>query len=144
VRTPLVTTVLLCSLLGTGCDLGGGRSHQESDPHRQQQLATSAARHWLDHNHSADVAVATFEAYRGTVTQPNTGNTCESRILLSVKLYGGFAGIDTGGRPGAGDSDVTLVGLTVDGRTGKTCLIGVGTGEQKPDPDATRLNLSGS
>jgi len=79
----------------------------------------------------------------GVVQQPNTGHPCTSGRSLAITMVGRFNTVTTGNpvRPGDPPQDFTVrsVGITVDARTGRPCLIGVGTTREEPPPGATVL-----
>lgn len=79
----------------------------------------------------------------GTVTDSNTGHTCESGGIISVRLLGAFDTLTTGTSVGPGmsapDTTVRELDLSVDATTGETCLIGVRTEPAAPEPDDTIL-----
>jgi hypothetical protein len=72
------------------------------------------------------ISAVTAAVRPGTVTDSNTGHTCESGAVIDVRLTGAF---DTGttGTPDSQDNTVREVDLSVDGATGLTCLISVRT-----------------
>ena len=65
----------------------------------------------------------------GTVADSNTGHTCESGTLISVRLLGAFDTVTTGRATGTdtsrSDTTIREIDLSVDGRTGLTCLLSV-------------------
>lgn len=83
----------------------------------------------------AGIRSVTADVGPGTVTDSNTGHTCESGTIISVRLVGDFDTVTAGPsvRPGesAVDTKVREVDLSVDAATGDTCLIGVRT---EPSP----------
>jgi hypothetical protein len=112
---------------------------------QEYQAAVDLARQQL---RTADgtVTTVTVTVSVGTVTDSNVGYPCESGRLLNIKLIGTFPHIATGGLvhlPGmpAEDSTVHAVVLTADAETGRACLIGVQTGDVKPEPGAVVLDL---
>lgn len=94
----------------------------------------------------ATVTSATAAVRPGTVQQPNLSGHCDSGRLLHLKLIGTFPTIVTDGhviRPGTHpDFTVRAVMLTADAESGEACLVGVGTGNQSPQPGSVVLDLS--
>lgn len=72
-----------------------------------------------------------------TATDSNTGHTCESGTIISVRLFGAFdtftAGIPLGTGTSSPDNTVREIDLRVDATTGLTCLISV---RVKPVPQS--------
>lgn len=91
----------------------------------------------------AGIRAVTAVVGPGTATDSNTGHTCESGDIISVRLVGAFNTVTTGpsAHPGAPTPDTTVreLDLSVDATTGETCLIGVRTEPAPPGPDDTVL-----
>jgi heat shock protein HslJ len=79
----------------------------------------------------------------GTVADSNTGHTCASGNIITVRLVGAFNTLTPGTpvRPGAPTPDNTVreLDLSVDATTGETCLIGARTEPTPPGPGDTVL-----
>ncbi len=78
----------------------------------------------------------------GTVSDSNTGHTCQSGDIIAVQLVGAFDTVTTGTTTGPGtSSDFTVreIDLSVDATTGLTCLISVRTEPVSPGPGAVVL-----
>lgn len=90
-------------------------------------------------------AVATLSTDR--VTQPNTGNSCDSDRLILVQVRGTFPNIVTSGGPpasegeNAADAAVSALLLTADSESELVCLFGVETGDVEPLPGAVDLGV---
>lgn len=78
----------------------------------------------------------------GTVSDSNTGHTCQSGDIIAVQLVGAFDTVTTGTPTGPGtSSDFTVreIDLSVDATTGLTCLISVRTKPVPPGAGAAFL-----
>ena len=113
----------------------------------ERAAAVAAARTEIERQ-EATVTSATVTIGRGPVAQSNTGFTCESDVVLKVKLIGDFPHVVTTGHalgPRNHGEDVDFIVramlLKVDPDSGQTCLIGVQTGKVRPDPGAIDLDL---
>ncbi len=77
------------------------------------------------------ISAVTAVVQPGTVTNSNTGHTCDSGTIIAVRLVGAFDTVTTGTSTGAGtsspDTTVREIDLSVDATTGLTCLISVRT-----------------
>lgn len=76
------------------------------------------------------ISAVTASVGLGTVTDSNTGHTCESGKVISVQLVGDFDTVVSGHTPtvstsGSPDTTVREVDLSVDATTGLTCLVSV-------------------
>ena len=96
----------------------------------------------------ATVTSATVTARPGTLQESNTGFACRSGRILNVKLIGTFPHTVTTGHPVVGnatgpaeDFTVHAVLLAVDAASGRTCRIGVQTGDVRPAPRARVLHI---
>lgn len=138
-------------LLAAGCSASpagpGGASRHHMSAHDVAN-ATRAAREELQHLRAGRAVVTSVsaDARPGKVAQSNTGHPCSSGRELRMRLIGYFPEITTAGHPvppGAPvpDTSVRAVDLTVDARSGITCLIGVMTAEAGVADLATRLDV---
>ncbi len=79
----------------------------------------------------------------GTVSDSNTGHTCQSGHIIAVQLVGAFDTGTTGTPAGPGtsspDTAVREIDLSVDATTGLTCLISVRTDPVPPGAGAAIL-----
>lgn len=77
------------------------------------------------------ISAVTAVLQPGTVTDSNTGHTCESGAIIAVRLLGAFdtviAGTPTSTGTASPDTTVREIDLSVDATTGLTCLISVRT-----------------
>lgn len=75
------------------------------------------------------IKAVTASTQSGKVTDSNVGHTCESGTIISVRLFGAFHTTTTGMATGTGtsspDNTVREIDLSVDAKTGLTCLIAV-------------------
>lgn len=90
------------------------------------------------------ISAVTASVGLGTVTDSNTGNTCESGNIISVQLIGDFDTVVSGptptvGTPGSPDTTVREVDLSVDATTGLTCLVSVRIETVPSSPGAETL-----
>ena len=72
------------------------------------------------------ISAVTAMVHPGTVTDSNTGHTCESGVIIDVRLTGAFDTVTTG-TTASPDTTVREIDLSVDESTGLTCLIAVRT-----------------
>jgi hypothetical protein len=86
------------------------------------------------------ISAVTAAVRPGTVTDSNTGHTCESGVVIDVRLTGAFDTVTTG-TTDSPDNTVREVDLSVDETTGLTCLISVRT-EPVPRSDGETLIFS--
>jgi hypothetical protein len=90
-------------------------------------------------------AVASVSTER--VTQPNTGNSCDSNRLIVVRMRGTFPNMVTSGGPPASKGEapasaaVSGLLLTADSQSGLVCLLGVETGDAESPPSAVDLQV---
>jgi hypothetical protein len=79
----------------------------------------------------------------GTVSDTNTGHTCQSGEIIAVQLVGAFetvvAGTPTSTGTSSPDTTVREIDLSVDATTGLTCLISVRIEPVPPGAGATIL-----
>ncbi len=95
---------------------------------RQYAAAVRVAQQQIDRQKPSRITSATAVLKPGRVTQPNLAGACHSGEVVKIRLIGRFPHITTGGTPGGHAGPVTLVGITVDARSGRACLLGVGVG----------------
>lgn len=84
------------------------------------------------------ISAVTAVVRPGTVSDSNTGHTCESGDIISVQLVGAFDTVTTG-TTSSPDTTVREIDLSVDATTGLTCLISVRTEPVAPGPGAVVL-----
>jgi len=87
------------------------------------------------------ISAVTASVGLGTVTDSNTGHTCESGKIISVQLVGDFDTVISGPTPtvgtsGSPDTTVREVDLSVDAATGLTCAVSVRIETVPPSPGA--------
>jgi hypothetical protein len=105
----------------------------------QYAAAVRVAQHQIDQQKPSRLTSATAVLKPGKVRQPNLADACHSGEVVKIRLVGRFPHVVTGGRPGGGSGAVTLVGVTTDAKSGRACLLGVGTGRSAPFQNAADL-----
>jgi hypothetical protein len=92
-----------------------------------------------------DIESASYVVGRGMVAQANTGESCTSGRLLTVKVVGTFRSIAVSPGPWGLDEDhgdeVRAVVIRADATTGKPCEIAVQTGDPEPIRGAIDIPL---
>jgi hypothetical protein len=106
--------------------------------------ATTAAEEVIRREEARVTSATVTASYGRVVEQSNTGHRCTSGQLLRVRLVGSFPHLTTSGGPPGGDGTdgiVRTVLLTVDGGSGRTCVIGVSTRALAPLPGGVALDV---
>lgn len=137
--------------LDPGWEAAGWNDHYWGDPwwtvstpthgaltDREFDVAVAVARQEVD-KLGLPITSATATVGEGTVTDSNIGQPCTSGTLLHIKLIGDFHTIPHGGVPGQPYEPTTAVLITADPESGQACLIGVATGEQRPEDGSVLL-----
>jgi hypothetical protein len=105
----------------------------------QYAAAVRVAQHELDKQKPSHLNSATAVLRKGKVRQPNLADACHSGELVKIRLVGRFPRINVSPPPGVEAGPVTVVGITADAKSGRACLLGVGTGTSRAYRDAADL-----
>lgn len=118
---------------------------------RELTYARAIARYWASKS-GGRLTSATVTASAGKEFEHNVGDVCASGRLLHIRLIGSFnlghsskAVFQDGGTSGSttvDDGPVTYVQITADGKTGRACLVGVGTRPIEPAPKSIALRIN--
>jgi hypothetical protein len=118
------------------------------NPRLLKLAATSIKTNDLTAGHTISSATATIGRGLISGTQSNTGQDCDSGLLVQVLVIGDFSDIPVSGfapDPGAdgvaGNGPTTAVELTVDGESGATCVVEARTGPIGRPPFSTPVSL---